>query len=343
MKKTILGIIFGCLLLLTGCGNKNNDIIQKLKNKVNKLDSYNIQGLLEITNNETTYKYDIDVSYEKDEKYRVSLKNKTNDHEQIILKNSEGTYVLTPSLNKSFKFQSEWPYSNSQSYIYQTIINDIENDNNVKVKQDKDMYIIMTKVNYSNNKDLKTQKIYVDENANIKKVEVLDKNGIVKVKMTYKKVDKNPSFSDNYFKLSGNIDVNDNKVDEKGINKKEDNNKATTTSKLMDIIYPLYIPDNTKLVSQDKVNSESGDRTILTFAGDESFTIIEETVSKEDELQTIATSGELEFINDVIGNVTDNSVSFISNGVSYYAVSNTMDKAELLEVANSLNTVTVGK
>jgi len=38
---------------------------------------------------------------------RVSLKNKTNNHEQIILKNSDGVYVLTPSLNKSFKFQSD--------------------------------------------------------------------------------------------------------------------------------------------------------------------------------------------------------------------------------------------
>ena len=34
------------------------------------------------------------------------------DGEQIILKNDEGVYVLSPNLNKSFKFQSKRPYNN---------------------------------------------------------------------------------------------------------------------------------------------------------------------------------------------------------------------------------------
>ena len=59
------------------------------------MDSYYIEGILEVTNNETTYKYDINVSYKKDDNYRVDLKNQTNSHEQIILKNSDGVYVMT--------------------------------------------------------------------------------------------------------------------------------------------------------------------------------------------------------------------------------------------------------
>ena len=83
-------------------------------------------------NNEDSHKYNIDVAYKEEDNFRVSLKNKTNNHEQIILKNSEGVFVLTPSLNKSFKFQSEWPYNNSQSYLLQTLVNDIKNDKKVK-------------------------------------------------------------------------------------------------------------------------------------------------------------------------------------------------------------------
>ena len=330
MFKKFLVLIIPALLF-TGCMNNKVDVIKKFKNKVGKLDSYQIKGILEVTNNETTYKYDIDVAYEKDEKYKVKLKNKTNDHEQIILKNQDGVYVLTPSLNKSFKFQSEWPYGNSGSYLYQALINDIENDDNAKVEETKDGYIITSKVNYPNNKDLVNQKIYLDKDVNIKKVEVLDKKGIVKVKMTYDKVKHNKDFDDDYFELSSNIEVKD-------MDKKEQK-----TSKLTDVAYPLYIPDNTKLTNQETVSTESGDRTILTFNGDEPFTIIEEVANADDKYNTISVDGDFDFVVDVIGEIGDGQVSFTSNGVSYYAVSNTMDSAKLLEVVNSMSTIPVGK
>lgn len=62
--------------------------------------------------------------------------------------------VLTPSLNKSFKFQSEWPYNNSQSYLLQTLVKDMDSDNNKMVDVSENDIIVTTKVNYSNNKNL---------------------------------------------------------------------------------------------------------------------------------------------------------------------------------------------
>jgi hypothetical protein len=208
-------------------------------------------------------------------------------------------------------------------------MNDIENDEDVSVEETTDGYIITTKVNYSNNKDLESQKIYVDEKTNITKVEVLNNKGIVKIKMTYDKIDTNPSFDKNYFELNSNIT--------------ESNSEEKTTSKIEDIIYPLYLPDNTVLKSQETVQTEDGERIILTFAGDSSFTLIEQTISPEDEFQTISVYGELEFINDTIGFIDEDTVSWISNGIEYYAVSSDMSQDELLEVANSVNVITVGK
>ena len=37
---------------------------------------------------------------------------------------------MTPSLNKSFKFQSDWPYNSSQAYIMSSILKDLEDDDN---------------------------------------------------------------------------------------------------------------------------------------------------------------------------------------------------------------------
>lgn len=95
MKKKILFLmIFFFTLLLVGCGKYGeDDAIKDFKKKIDKADSYRVTGTLEITNNDDTYQYTVDASYKKDNNYRVSLINKSNNHEQIILKNSDGVYV----------------------------------------------------------------------------------------------------------------------------------------------------------------------------------------------------------------------------------------------------------
>ena len=94
------------LFALTGCGKKGaDDIIKDFDKKISSAKTYQVEGTLQITNNDDTYNYDVTASFEKTNKYRVSLVNTSNNHEQIILKNEEAVYVLTPSLNKKFKFR----------------------------------------------------------------------------------------------------------------------------------------------------------------------------------------------------------------------------------------------
>ncbi|MFV0250166.1 MAG: LolA family protein [Bacilli bacterium] len=328
-RKVILGLFIVFVSLFTGCFTKSkDDILTNLKEKIEKSDSYHVVGDLEIMNNEDSYKYDIDVSFKKDDMFRVSLINKTNSHQQIILKNQEGVYVLTPSLNKSFKFQSEWPYNNSQSYLLQNLINDIENDKDVKIEQKDDMYIITTTVTYSNNKNLVNQKIYVDQNGNIKTVEVLNEEGIVKIKMNFETIDLGATFEDSYFSL--NTNMNTVTIEE-------------TLKEIEDIIYPMYMPSNTYLESEDTIDLEEGERIILTFAGDSPFMIVEETVSVSENNDIIPVYGDPELLVDTFGNLTSNSASWISNGIEYYAVSEVLESDELLKVIQSISVLPVGK
>src|SRR5574344_829460 len=127
-KKFVLITITGILILFgcVGCGKTSNKkVIEFVDKKISELTSYNLKGNLEIANGEDMYTYNVEVSYKKDELFKVSLTNTNNNHVQVLLKNTDGVYVLTPSLNKSFKFQSDWPYNNSQIYLYQTIIHHI--------------------------------------------------------------------------------------------------------------------------------------------------------------------------------------------------------------------------
>ncbi len=97
MKKRIVFLILLCgCFLLSGCGKESaKSIVDKLDKKLEKMDAYQVTGDLNIYSNEDQYVYDVTVSYQKENQFRVLLKNKTNNHEQIILRNDEGVYVLT--------------------------------------------------------------------------------------------------------------------------------------------------------------------------------------------------------------------------------------------------------
>ena len=173
MKKIIL--LFLCILLLTGCGKySDKDIVKDLDKKINKSSGYILDGKLEILNNDEVYNYNINVSYKKENFYKVILTNQANEHTQVILKNEDGVFILTPSLNKSFKFQSDWPYANSQVYLLGAIYNDINNDNEREFKKTESGYEFITKVNYPNNSELVKQKIILNNKLNFKMIKVYD-------------------------------------------------------------------------------------------------------------------------------------------------------------------------
>lgn len=95
MKKRFLFVFFITLLFI-GCSKSNKDnIVDKLNNKIDDLSKYEINGVLSISNNEDTYNYDVKVTYKEKDNYRVSIVNKSNGHEQIILKSDDEVYVIT--------------------------------------------------------------------------------------------------------------------------------------------------------------------------------------------------------------------------------------------------------
>lgn len=330
MKKFFL--IISICLLMVGCGKYTvKDAEKDLEKKINKLNSYSLLGEMEIVNNDDVYKYDVDVSYSKNDKFRVSLKNKTNNHQQIILKNSSGVYVLSPSLNKSFKFQSDWPYNNSQVYLLQTLLSDIQNDSDKEFKDNGKNYIFITKVNYPNNSDLVKQKIYFDKKLNPIKVEVLDEDGDILIKMTFKKVNLKAKFNKKEFNLDNNMKT------------AKTNSTTKTVSKIDEEIYPMYIPENTKLTNKETIKLDNGQRVIMTFEGDSPFMFVQQTASVSEEEAIVSVYGEPYQMATSVAAVSDNMVSWVSNGIEYYVVADNMSEDELMSVANSVSVIPVSK
>ena len=339
MKKILCSlVVLFCIACLTGCGKETKKtVLDKLSDKIEKTDGYKLEAEMELINNEDSYKYDVTVSYEKDDNFRVSLRNQSNNHEQIILKNSDGVYVLTPTLNKSFKFQSKWPYNNSQSYLYQSVLEDMKNDKNLTMSKKGSNYIFTSTVNYKNNASLTHQEVVVDKNLNIKKVTVYDTDENAQIKVSFNSIDMNAKFDDDYFVLEQNMQT---------ISNEEDTTSRNTMQEISDLeeaLYPMYLPEGTYLETEKTVDLDEGSRIILTFAGETPFMLVEEPALKEDEMLVIPTSGDLDLFRDSVAIVDETSVNFVSDGVEYYLVSSDMSSEELVNVAKSISVMPVNK
>ena len=231
MKKIFLMfVLISTILLLTaGCGKDNAESVFKdLTNKISKLNGYTISGVLDVKNNNSNYNYDVTVSFMKKDKFRVSLVNTSNNHEQVILRNDDGVFVLTPSLNKSFKFQSDWPYNNSQVYILSSIVDDLNKDNEVKKEAIDDKYVFTSSVNFPNNSKLKKQKVTVTKDLFIESVEILNEQDEMEMKFTINNTDYNPTFDESYFEV--NSIINSTNSNENNLNKNNDNTNNNTDS-----------------------------------------------------------------------------------------------------------------
>ena len=326
MKKIGLALLIFCCCFVTGCGKTSeSDVLSELDKKISNSNGYIMTATLEVLNNDDIYNYEVETAYKKDDYYKITLTNTSNNHEQIILRNDDGVYVLTPSLNKSFKFQSDFPYNNSQIYLLQSIINDISNDDERTFEKNDKSYIFTSSVNYPNNRNLTKQKVTFDEGLNLTEAIVLDSDEVPSMTLKVNDIDFSPSFKDNYFDLEEIMST---------VNLEEE---AIETSAIDDVIYPMVLPEGTKLESEEKVDMTDGERVILTFSGDKPFLLVEETVKTMDEFTVIPTMGEPVMFMDSLGVLSDNSVNFTSGGINYYLVSDVMSQDELIEIANSIN------
>lgn len=333
MKKIFCLIV--SLLLLTACGkNDAKSISKRFSDDVNNASSYKILAKMKIIGDEEEFNYNLNVMYLKDNYYKVTLTNTNNNHEQIILRNNDGVYVITPSLNKSFKFDSSWPNNSSQAYLLGSLLNDINNDKKVQYKEEKGTYIITTKVNYPNNEELKKEDIYFNSKMNIIKVVVYDNDGNEKIIVEFDKVDLRANLKEDDFNIEEYINNTNNNEE----NKCEGSNCDKTTSNILeDVIYPLYLPNDTFLTSSETINLENSKRVILTFAGKKDFTIIEEPAVKSEEFEISPVFGDPILLNDTLGVIESNSIRWTKGNISYYLTSNNLSSSEMAIIASSMN------
>jgi len=174
--------------------------------------------------------------------------------------------------------------------------------------------------------------------------------------MVFNKIDLKTEFNDTYFDLNSILNTEDNppqpeikkpNVTEENTETQEpdsnNNTKTSETATIDDIIYPMYLPTGTYLTNEQRVTTDDGERLILTFAGESSFTLVEETVSYSAPAEIIPTTGSIELIGASLAVVNDTSANWFDNNIEYSIYSDTLSKSDLLQVIRSISVLPVSK
>ncbi|MFS0784397.1 LolA family protein [Bacillus sp. 1P06AnD] len=334
MKKGIVLLVSLILILsLAACGQKSKeDVVKSLNEKVSDMKSYKATAKMTLKMGEDPQVYDVEIWYKNPDFYRVKLKNQSKDQSQMILRNKEGVYVLTPALNKSFHFQSDWPKNSSQAYLYESIVKDIVVDKGAAFKSTDKHYIFDTKTRYQNSKMLPTQEITLKKkDLTPVSVKIKDPDQNVLVNVDFSKVTFNPSFNKDAFDMQKNMTGA-----QLGTTV-----TADADNKEFSVKYPSDTAGAT-LVDEKEMKMDDGKRFILTYKGQRNYTMV---VEKADVMQTTLASrqmlGDPVDLGFTIGALTDKSITWTFEGADYTLASSDMSKEELMEVARSVQSAAI--
>ncbi len=327
-KIWVLIVAISAILALSACGAKTQeDVTKDLTEKLGDIKGYKAQAKMTLKMGNEPQTYQIDVWHNQPDYYRVNLKNAQRDQSQMILRNKEGVYVLTPALNKSFKFQSEWPENSSQAYLYESLVKDILEDKNAKFSATKDYYVFETKTRYQNSKMLPTQEIKLSKRSLAPvSVKVMDTDHNALVTVEFSKVDFNASFDKDAFDTNKNMTGAQLEVPV----------DASASAKEFKVQYPTA-DVGASLIDEKDIATDSGKRIVLTYGGDKSFTLVQE---KAEVMPTAMVStqapGKIVDLGFTVGAMTDTSISWTYDGVDYMLASKDLSSDEMVMVARSV-------
>ncbi|RIX50773.1 outer membrane lipoprotein carrier protein LolA [Paenibacillus nanensis] len=200
-------IILCFALVLSACGTAKDaeSVVKELDKVVNSMESYQGSGTMTLHTGQQPLEYQVEVTYQKPAYYRIKLTNEEKDITQIVLRNDEGVFVLTPKLNKVFRFQSDWPQNQGQVYLYQTLIQSILVDGSRSFAAEEDAYVFDVMANY-NNGSLARQKIWLDkDDLSPVQVEVSDTNATVMVDVKFDSFKFDEKFDKSVFETQANM------------------------------------------------------------------------------------------------------------------------------------------
>lgn len=313
---SIVIVVLICLFLF-----RPKSFEKKADSVFNDLTSYTLKGEMEINKGEDIKNYIMEVNYKKmddNQLFKVSLFDKNLNQEQILLRNQEGVFVVTPSLNQIFKFEGDWPLNSPKPYLIQTMF-DVLKQEDTKTEKTKDGTLIKSNVNYPNNKTYKYQEILFDKESKPISVHIYDEDKTLQLQILFSSVEFNNPIEDELFASPKNLE-------------------NTVSSYILDKadlpIYPVSVFES-KLVNSNVYEVSGETRHILEYQGEKNFTIVQTLKDIKDETQTVFKSGEMIDTIEMVGFYDGGSCLGYFQNVEMNVYSQDLSVEEMMQVMQS--------
>lgn len=297
----------------------------RLQQTLGSLNSYLLEGVMEVAEGEDTKSYDVSVKYLKQDDqdyFRVAMKDSGMNQEQEIIRNAEGVFVVTPTLNQIFKFQGNWPSNSLKPYLLQSM-REIAADESAQIEQTEEGYQISAGVTYPNNRNFTQQEMVFSDDLKIKSVQIFDDDHVLQMKMLFSKVDYEPGLTAEDFQVPQQLE------------------KETAAEPIADEDLPL-MPMETfgaVLSNSSVVENDGKVQYVLEYTGEKNFTIVEEVAESEETTQSIIMSGSLVDGLNMVGRYDGNHMTSVINSVRYTIYSDDLSEEEMSAVLQSMQVV----
>ena len=324
MKKLLICVLF--LFCLTSCDKEDKkDYKKELTEYSSSLTKYSLEAQMKVVKTEGNVEFLVTVDYLEPNFYKVRLQNKANNNVQVILKNPDGVFVITPALNKQFQFNSDWPLNSSHAYLFQSIVKDITNDPDASFTTDEDSYTITSKVDTKTNAKLKSQKTTFDKKTNAPISNVIfdsTQTPIITVDFKTFKTDKNLKAND------FNADVVNNTI-------KLEMAEGVLSGVLEECV-PTFMPEGYTL----KKSLIKDEYTLYTYGNNTNVYTITTIVTEPSETLTVSREFDDAILLECgVGFVNEKSVTFFIDNMLVSIYNDVFNLEEATLIANSFVTV----
>lgn len=328
--------------ILAGCGGTKSaeDVAQGVLKQVEGMKGYLAEGSMVLHTGQEPQTYGLEVWYQTPHYYRIALTNQKKDITQIVLRNDDGVFVLTPHLKKSFRFQSDWPNKQGQVYLYQTLADSIQQDPEKQFIVDKESnaYVFDVKANYANS-SLARQKIWLDQKDYAPHhVEIADDQGQVVVEVHFERFEINASFDVADFEMQKNLTSWD--IRSMTVSADLDSDEPSMTEEAMPtfagVIEPVYIPSGVSLLDRQDVKLGEESAVRLRYHGDYNYMLLESAPQAQ---AVMAGTGELVDLGFTLGVLIGEGVKTLHwthDGVEYRLSSEDLPQEEMVRIAQSV-------
>ncbi len=327
MRSRIFALLLvAVMIILAACGAPSKeDIMKKLSGKWNDTKGYELQATMEIKTGAEPRLYDVIVWHTKPKFYRVNVSQSGSKDSQMIVRNDDGVFVITPSLGKTYKFQSDWPTQNSQPYLIGALSDDIKADKNATMTEKDKTYVFETATRNNHKKVLPTQQIHIDKKTLLPTyVSVLDENKKEKIRITFTQIT-----------LGKERNATDYAVDVDETNAGIGQEPVEGEKPELKTYYPSVEWEGVTM-NEENIKTENGTRSFMTFSGSKEYIIVQEPAVRPDNKMAVSIEGDPVDLGFAIAAMTETSLRWEKDGVSFFIASGTLTKDEMIEVASSM-------